>query len=490
MCSRLSIAGCFLGLLVSTAGAAPPPHDTGASARRAWAVTELVLDKHVEPCSRQEMLLGGVRALLKAADGEPPADLSRRVSAIATQDQFAALLQEIWPAGDTKQATADKFETSLLQGLLANVPGNPRLLPADQAKVLEQVSGNRYVGIGIQLAIAGDENLPQIINPFRNGPARRAGARPGDRIVDVDGKSTKDVPLSKVVEWLRGDEGTSVTIAVRQPKATEKRTLKLVRSKVPFDNVLGYRRSSEEDWSYRIDPTQPIAYVWVRGMNSGTLHALRQVESKLQSEGMRALVLDLRFSSGEGGLHAAELVADGLLDGGLMWRLRGQQQVKELRADRECLFRDWPLAVLVSDNNREDLAPEAVAAALQDNGRAVLVGERPAAPGPMNLLKALATGPRAPYRPVTSILHLPDNQGALVLQTGRLERAAAGKGWPVQPDHVVALSKEQREAVGEWMRQKELTELPAGKDDRPPEDPQLARAVALLQAALAKSERR
>jgi carboxyl-terminal processing protease len=362
------------------------------------------------------------------------------------------------------------LEAEMLKGLLGAVPGEPNVFSASSLKVSEQLQGNRYVGIGIQLRITNGEKLPQITNLYGRGPAWRAGVKPSDLIEKIDGRDTRGVEMSKIVDWLRGEEGTDVTIVVRQPEEAEARTLTMTRSVVPFDTVLGYRRASGGGWRLRIDPSTAIGYVWVRAVNSSTLHELRQAERQLQAEGVRALVLDLRAPGGEGALHHAELVADGLLDGGLLWRLRGTgDRTQDFRADRDCLFRDWPLAVLV--NGLVQSGPSIVAAALRDNDRAVLIGE----PTIWNGL-------------VRSMIPLPDGQASITLVTGRLERAAPGRGWPVQPDIPLSLDKPQSEAVRKWLSQKELPELPAGTDDAPPDDPQLQKAVELLRAALAKRD--
>jgi hypothetical protein len=112
-----------------------------------------------------------------------------------------------------------------------------------------------------------------------------------------------------------------------------------------------------------------------------------------------------------------------------------------------------------------------VAAALQDNGRAILVGEPTAADG---------------Y--AATLVELPDQLGAIAVRTARLERAVKDRGWPVQPDHRVASSKAQREALANWLRYKGFPELPAGVDEKPPEDPQLARAVELLRKQMQVAE--
>jgi carboxyl-terminal processing protease len=438
-------------------------------AHQLWAILDLVQANHPEPPSRQDMILAGAKSLFKAAKTAPSADLDHRIARLTTRDQFTAFLQEVWPGG-AGAPPAEELEAAVRQALLAAVPGQPRFYPPEAAQAADVINGNRYVGLGIQVRIHVQEKLPQIVSPFGNGPARRAGIKPGDLLVEVDGKSCRDVPISKVVEMLRGDEGTPVTVVVRTPGVAAPRTLKMTRAVVPFNTVFGYRRATEDTWTFRIEPAAPIGYLRLDGILSSTPHELRRIEQRLRSEKVRALVLDLRASARGSSLHNGALVADTLLDGGLMWRVRGpKQQVREYRAGREGLFRDWPLVVLIDENL--DQAAAAVAAALQDNGRATLVGQ-PTRNGGF----------------VTSLVPLPDGQGALALRTGQVERAARDRGWPVQPDHAVPISKKQREALVEWFQAKNHLEQPGSAADRPPEDPQLARAVELLRAALKKAE--
>jgi carboxyl-terminal processing protease len=249
-------------------------------------------------------------------------------------------------------------------------------------------------------------------------------------------------------------------MTVRQPAEKDVRTLTMVRSEVPFETVQGFRRQADDTWTYRIDPAKPVGYVWIKSIKSSTLHELREVERKLKADGIRSLIIDLRSSASMDDLlqHAA-LAADGLLDSGVLWRLRDKQnQVTEINADPECLFRAWPLAVLVNSETRS-VCQAALAAALQDQGRAFLVGEPPRCDGF-----------------VTSRVNLPDDQGALFLRTARLERAS-GSAWPVRPDAPVALNPRQHDLIREWLRKKDL---PAGSADEPPADPQLQKAIDLL----------
>lgn len=450
------------------------------AARQAWVITDLVLEQDIDPPARQQMLLHGLKALLRLNEGKTPANLAERISAVTTPEQFAALLAGVWPqkkdgrdAGPTRQG-----EHVLFNGLLAWRTDNEReafFLPPQEVKRHEMLAGNRYVGTGIQIGGNDKEKLTQIIVPYPGGPARKAGARPGDLIVEVDGKSMKGLPLGKVVECLRGEEGTKVSMTVRQPGESKTRLLPMVRSVIPFSTVHGYRRTGEESWAFCCDSQSRVGYLSLGEIKISTLLELRKIEPLVRAEGVQALVLDLRFTRGDDLRHAA-LVADGLLDGGVLWRVcDNRDRVKEYKADRDCLFRDVPMAVLVGEHTGSMGA--IMAAALQDRGRAIVVGEMP---------KAELT--------VISLAPLPEERGAVHLRTGRVERierpaateqqrlaAAQNLLWP---DHVVAIERKELIAVEEWMRQQEPPEPKA--DAKPPFDPQLDKAIALLRETLEK----
>src|SRR5262249_343368 len=161
--------------------------------------------------------------------------------------------------------------------------------------------------------------------------------KPGDLILEVNGKSTEGVSIRDLVDMIRGEEGTPVTFVVRQPGETETRTLKMVRGVVPFENVLGLKRGGAAAWGFRVQPGMPAASVQISSITSSTVHELRRVEQSLQAAGFKALVLDLRQAHGES-IHQAALLADSLLDGGVLWQVRDAKgRVKEYRADRDCL---------------------------------------------------------------------------------------------------------------------------------------------------------
>jgi carboxyl-terminal processing protease len=487
MSGRNLLGWCLAALLVGAAGAETPSpkeaarksYDARPLARRVWQVTDLVLERHVDPPARQQMLLAGLRALLREGPRAGTLVLGVRVSRVTTEDQFAALLAEVWPGGEG--AAVEERENAVLHGLLGTDerPGSAGYLTPREVQIDGVHSGNRYVGTGIQIRIEPKEGYPQIVIPFAGGPARKAGARPGDLIVAIEGADIKGWPLGQVVKKLQGEDGTPVRFSVRQPGEKQARVLDMVRSVVPFSSVLGWRRVNDEGWSFRVDPQGDVGYLRVSDLKSSTPLELRKIEPLVRAEKLRALVLDMRFTVGAEMSHAA-LVADAFLDGGLMWRVRDRRgQAQEYRADRDCLFRDWPLAVLVGEHTGG--MAEAVAAALQGNGRAVVVGE-----------------PTAGKAVVTSLLPLPEG-AAVRIPTGTLERPDRSPGpgqaavarfnrlGGIQPDHAVTMDRELLTALFDWSHQQESPE-PPGPGVKPPEDRQLAKALAVLRDTLAKQD--
>ena len=212
---------------------APAPAMPADLARHVQEITDAVLENHIDPPARQQMILAGIKALYRAAGRPDPMGLGRRVSAVATPEQLAALLKEMWPQTTARPVDVGDLEEVLFEGLLAAVPGQAYLMSAKESKVAESMAGNRYVGIHVALSTDDKEKRPTMHEVFPGGPADRAGVKKGDLLEEVDGVDTKGMKLSDVVERLRGDEGTDVMIKVRQPKETKSRTMKLTRGQLP-----------------------------------------------------------------------------------------------------------------------------------------------------------------------------------------------------------------------------------------------------------------
>jgi hypothetical protein len=122
----------------STSSHAPPD-----LARRIQDITDAVLDHHIDPPARQQMILSGIKGLYRAAGLPLPPGLGRRVSALSTAEQLAALLADVWPQAPAATVSTKALEKALQEGLLASVSGRAQLLSAKERKVAEQFAGNR-----------------------------------------------------------------------------------------------------------------------------------------------------------------------------------------------------------------------------------------------------------------------------------------------------------------------------------------------------------
>jgi len=475
----------------SPTASTPTPKLPPGLAKLTSAITDVVLEHHPDPPARQQMILGGIKALYRAADLPVPSGLSRRVSSLTTPEQLAALLADVWPKSTAKPIAANQLEEALLHGLLSSVSGDPQLLTEKERKVSEQFEGNRYVGLHIAVGMDDQEKRPTMNEIFEGGPADRAGVKKGDLLEQIDGVDTKGMLINETVDRLRGAEGTSVTIKVRQPKAADSRTYTITRGQHPRPTVQGVRKRSSGGWDVRLEGPDPIGYLRITGLLGSTPHELRKMAPLLESEGDRALILDLRGLRSDS-VHTAILLADSLLESGPIGRVKTARGETTYQADADAIFRGWPLAVLVDVETVG--AAEWLAAALQDNHRAVVVGSPtmsakinpgtgfvkstiPVGDGRLSVSLATGSLERGDGRPL-SLFDRP------ILSVIRLRNEALRAG--VHPDHQVAETPSGRIVPGYPPPLQNSSSKPAGEPSTTP-DPALLKAVELLRASLKKA---
>lgn len=399
----------------------PPRGVPEGLAARAWAITEAVLEHHIEPPTRQHVILSGIKALDRACGVPTPEGVARAASAVSDRERLAALLAETWarlPA-DATSTRREGLTAALEEGLLKPVPGFASLVSAGQVRARQQIEGNAYVGLHVTAGFNTEEKRVQIGQPIEGGPAQRAGVRPDDLIDEIDGVSTEGMDQEAILDRLRGAVGTVVTLRVRQPKSAETRTLQVTRGLLPRRTIEGLRNFADGSDDLLIKG-EPIGYLKFLAIAGSAPHELRGMVRRLDRQGARALVLDLR-SAGRADLHATVLLADSLLAGGPIGRLRTVRGVRAFEAEPDALLPDWPMAVLVDGQTKGPA--EWLAAALQDNRRAVVVGLPTG--WILTFRDALTLSDNADVR---TAVPFGDGTRSIEMPTGRLER---GDGRPL-----------------------------------------------------------
>jgi carboxyl-terminal processing protease len=402
--------------------------DTGFSPSRILEITDVVLENHIDPPTRQQMILSGIKALYLANNLPVPGDLSARVSRLASPDEIAEYLSRVRAQFDEQQ-DAEAIETILTNGMFDALPGHAALIKSEDDRVQEQVRANRYVGIGITLDMNEDEEWPRIPKVFYNGPAWKAGVLAGDVLLEVNAETTASQEMHHIVERLRGEEGTEVTIVVRAPDSQESRRLTMTRGRVFIPTVEGFREKLEGQWQYSIDAANDLALIRIKAVGPSTLHELRQAEVQLRGEAARGIILDLR--EGGGTLHDLVMVADELLDGGVIGHVRSLDSVETYEARPGALFQGLPMVVLIGRFSQADRI--FLTAALQDQGRAIVVGEVTAGESYVN-----------------SFVPIPGRDDRLRMATAVMQRgdgtllAAPRAGMPIAPARKTASAPEKK----------------------------------------------
>jgi carboxyl-terminal processing protease len=373
--------------------------DLSDFARRAFQITELVLDQHFEPPTRQEMLLCG---LLAVHADHARQGLSRAASEVTSEDEFVDCLLRHWPTS-SNHAESASLRRAFLHGLASATPGGIYFRPAKEALVERQLAANQYVGIGISLGGAGHIARHRIIATFPRGPAAKAGIKADDDLVAIDGASVRELSLVQVIDRLRGPEGTTVTLGIVGDAGGEPRTVTLTRSVVPRQTVVGYRELEPEKWDPLVPGEDSVGYLRIREIGGSTVAELRQYEAELFAVQADSLILDLRTAHGSELRHAIA-IADSLLDGGSAAGIRSRDGSRSAPLDRDCLFRDWPMAVLVTENT--DGLAEWLAGLLQERRGGIVVGR----------------STKGARRYVYSSVELPHDWGVMTIATVVLDR--------------------------------------------------------------------
>ena len=234
---------------------------------------------------------------------------------------------------------------------------------ASEAETNEENFQGQYEGIGIQFDII--DSYITVISAIHDSPADKVGLLSGDRIIKIEGNSVVGIDQSIVPRLLKGKSGTKVHITVMRAGITEPLEFTIIRQSIPIFSVTDYFMN-----------TDSTGYIYLNRFAKTTVQELDQVLTTLESQGMRRLILDLRWNAG-GLLDEAVKVTSRFLSGHkkiVYTRARVAEFNEEYYADTfgPRKVRDYPLIILI--NYASASAAEIVAGAIQDYDRGLIVG--------------------------------------------------------------------------------------------------------------------
>ena len=257
---------------------------------------------------------------------------------------------------DTGDLTADAIDH-----LLQSLDENSQYLPRREAREFEIDTEQRYGGIGIE--VEWSEGWVMVVAPIEGSPGELAGLLPGDRIIRIEGESMKGARYRDVVERLRGRPGSKVAFSIVRQGSGREMDLEVVRSVIQVDSVRQ---------AHMIEPG--IGYLRITKFGLKTGHEFREALDELDRHGLEGLILDLRNNAGGVLRSAVEVAGEFFEPGETVVYTEGKEASanKHYHASSPKRHGDFPLAILVNKGSAS--ASEIVAGALQDIGRAKLVG--------------------------------------------------------------------------------------------------------------------
>ena len=296
-----------------------------------------------------------------------------------------ALVFEVARDNFVEEADEKKMLEAAMNGMLGALDPHSSYLSADDFKEFNDKSLGEFGGLGIQ--ITSDRGAVRVISPIDDTPADKAGIKAGDYITHIDDEQVFDMTLNQAVKKMKGRPGTKVKLTIIS-EGQEPRTLTLKRAIIKVESVkyeVKTMPGADEDTD------EKIGYIRISDFGATTAKELNKALEKLEKKDVIGYVLDVRNNPG-GYLTAAIDVADAFLDAGEIVSTRGKRKtdIERNYASPGDLANGKPVVVLI--NHGSASASEIVAGALQDNGRALVMGSQSFGKGSVQQQKPLGDG--------------------------------------------------------------------------------------------------
>jgi carboxyl-terminal processing protease len=374
----------------------------------------------------------------------------------------------------------DKLAQGAIDGMLGTLDPFTVYVPPGRKDDFDRLLEGSFKGVGIQLDQAENGDI-EVVTPIDDSPAYRAGVLAGDKILKVNDEDLRHVKLDDVIKKISGPIGSEVHLTLQHPDG-QIIELKMTRQEVVVPTVKGFQRNADNSWNYYVVEDPKIAYIRITQFTSDTFDKLKAALQPLMRDGMKGLILDLRFNPG-GRLDQAKAVVNLFVRDGVIVVTKGRNRAEEItRAKPEDALPYFPMAVLVNEHSAS--ASEIVSGSLLDNHRALVIGTRTYGKGSVQELIPLEGG--GELKMTVAYYYLP---------SGRLvHRKKDATDWGVEPQIVVPMDEQGEKLLVQDHYEQELFHRPLSKQTTRPTigatepaapttqavDPQLEAAISTM----------
>ncbi len=364
------------------------PVSTGASSRRK-ARTGLALLVGVGACAATAVM---AREVVTAPGGaarimDSPKEVIDQTWQIVFRDYLdvnGKYTPERW-RGLRSEVLAKSYPSSkdayeAIRGMLASLDDPyTRFLDPREFKEMQIDTSGELSGVGIQLSLDKDTKELVVVAPIEGSPAAKAGVLPKDVITSIDGKTTKGMSTEDAVKLIRGQEGTRVTLTIR--RSSQVLDVALTRERIELQAV---------DTQINKGPNGlQVGYIRLKQFNANATKDMRKALREMEAAEVDGYVLDLRSNPG-GLLMASVEIARQWLNEGTIVSTKTRTGITDVKRATGRALTDKPVVVLVNEGSAS--ASEILSGALQDNKRAVLVGQKTFGKGLVQSVRGLSDG--------------------------------------------------------------------------------------------------
>jgi carboxyl-terminal processing protease len=279
-----------------------------------------------------------------------------------------------------KSYGSSKEAYEAIRGMLGSLDDPyTRFLDPREFKEMQIDTSGELSGVGIQLSLDKETKNLVVVSPIEGSPASRAGVQPKDVIVAIDGKSTKGMSTEDAVKLIRGQAGTTVTLTLK--RKAQNLELPLTRERIELHAVDHQINTSADGVK--------VGYIRLKQFNATATKDMRQAVKDLEEKGAQGYVLDLRSNPG-GLLMASVEIARQWLNEGTIVSTKTRDGIQDVKRANGRALTTKPMVVLVNEGSAS--ASEILSGALQDNNRAVLVGQKTFGKGLVQSVRGLSDG--------------------------------------------------------------------------------------------------